>query len=170
MHNAVSDELRVFKPRYHRKNSSLFREFEMRLKSHKIIHRRRCVVFSQLNDRIRRFARFGIGKSHRLERTEKKRVFAPERHCFNRHAAFEYVVFKIAYLSGLCRYERLVKRFVFLFRHRTVYIIGRSLAVARREICLGHINAFSRYYRRRGVEKMKSFCAEKFRYFYCERF
>ena len=165
MHDAVSYELGVFKSRDHGKDAFLFSEKQVRLKADDIVKRTRGVVLSELNDRFRTFFGSRVDKPNRFQRTEKQRVSASSRHNFDGHTALEhFAVLKTVQNRLFCVYKFVVKRIVFLFRHRAVYIVGRSLSVTGSKKRFRHIYAVCGNYRRGGIKEMQLFRTEEFGY------
>ena len=77
VHDAVTDELCVFKSRYHRKNPLLLRKFEVRLKADEIIKRSAFVFLAKLKNSPRSVAGFRVTKADGFHRAETDCVLSP---------------------------------------------------------------------------------------------
>ena len=91
MHYAVTHELRVFQPRYHRKDALLLAEFQVRLEAHEIVHRAVPVLLAELNNGVGALPRARVGESHGLHAAVADALETAFCQHFHRHAALKHL-------------------------------------------------------------------------------
>ena len=136
MHHAVAVKLGVFQTGNHGEHPFLLRKFQIRLKSHQIVHRSLPVFPAQLYHCPRTVTRARISQSHRFQRSEPHGIRATGCQHLNGHTALidpERILVAVVQRRTFCGNQRLVEVLVLFLVHGAVDIICIPSAVACRK-------------------------------------
>ena len=141
MNLSVTQKSRILQTRDQPQHTRLIAKLQMILEADQVVRIRPQVLLPQLHHRIWHFAGARIDESHRLHRTEAKRVASAPGNLLNRQTTFKVVqLFPVTLLDRVSGEESIVKAAVLLRRHRTIDVIRRSFVITRSPVDARHVD------------------------------